>query len=168
MCLWFIERGKADFHIRGLLFIASTLTYRIPWTLFIVKAERTLELLRCCYCRTGLETKNFLWGQLLYVIPCMSPTREPNVHSVFCSPGYVLGHGTLQLCFPYCLCNLFLCFPYLLSSIWNALNSLFLPFYFRSTQQPSELKKSEIWCQGDTSLKSLFVPVSPGAKYPNF
>ena len=132
MCLWFIERGKVDFHIRWLLFIASTLTYRIPWTLFIVKAERTLELLKCCYCCTGLETKNFLWGQLLYVIPYMSPAREPNVHSVFYSSSYVLGHWILWVCFPYCLCNLFLCFPYLLSSIWDALNSLFLPFYVRS------------------------------------
>lgn len=26
-----------------------------------------------------LETKNFLWGQLLYVIPYMSATRGPNV-----------------------------------------------------------------------------------------
>lgn len=132
MCLWFIERGKAEFHIRWLLPIASTLTYRIPWTLFIVKAERTFEVLKCCYCHTGLETKNFLRGQLLCVIPCMSPARGPNVHSAFCSSSYVLGHWILQVCFPYCLCNLFLCFPYLLSSIWNALNSLFLPFYFRS------------------------------------
>ena len=172
MCLWFIERGKADCHTRWLLLIASALTYRIPWTLFIVKAERTLELLKHCYCRTGLETRNFLRGQLLHVIACMSPARGPNVHPAFCSSSYVLAHWTLQVCFPYCLCNLFLCFTYLLSSIRNALNSPFSSFLFQEhfhlTQQASELKKSEIWCQGNTSLKSLFVPVTPGAKYPNF
>ena len=74
-----MERAKVCFLTLRLVFTALTLTRRTPHTLFIVKAERNPQLLKCCLCRPGLETKNFLRGQLLYVRPYMSAARGPNV-----------------------------------------------------------------------------------------